>query len=177
METLMSFTSLMMRPWDCVWHGVAPGLIGRLVMLMGYLVQELNDHGWVLGEEHEQAVGEANREQYRHLGKHAQPVCDGKLSSSLAPLPGVTRVGTLEAMHMPKMAGRPLRSSSCRFPYASPVSPSGTGKQKTAPKGRPKKLISLRKFGAGEGIRTLDPNLGKVVLALGSACAGTLRQR
>ncbi len=25
-------------------------------------------------------------------------------------------------------------------------------------------LISLRKFGAGEGIRTLDPNLGKVVL-------------
>jgi hypothetical protein len=25
-------------------------------------------------------------------------------------------------------------------------------------------LISLIKFGAGEGIRTLDPNLGKVVL-------------
>ena len=25
-------------------------------------------------------------------------------------------------------------------------------------------LISLRKLGAGEGIRTLDPNLGKVVL-------------
>ena len=25
-------------------------------------------------------------------------------------------------------------------------------------------LISIRKFGAGEGIRTLDPNLGKVVL-------------
>src|SRR6266851_556655 len=25
-------------------------------------------------------------------------------------------------------------------------------------------LISLRKIGAGEGIRTLDPNLGKVVL-------------
>ncbi len=25
-------------------------------------------------------------------------------------------------------------------------------------------LIFLKKFGAGEGIRTLDPNLGKVVL-------------
>jgi hypothetical protein len=25
-------------------------------------------------------------------------------------------------------------------------------------------LISMRKSGAGEGIRTLDPNLGKVVL-------------
>ena len=27
-----------------------------------------------------------------------------------------------------------------------------------------KSLILFRKFGAGEGIRTLDPNLGKVVL-------------
>ena len=26
------------------------------------------------------------------------------------------------------------------------------------------RLIFLRKIGAGEGIRTLDPNLGKVVL-------------
>jgi hypothetical protein len=35
------------------------------------------------------------------------------------------------------------------------------GKQKTAPKDRFTTLISLRKSGAGEGIRTLDPNLGK----------------
>ena len=27
-----------------------------------------------------------------------------------------------------------------------------------------KTMIYFRKFGAGEGIRTLDPNLGKVVL-------------
>jgi hypothetical protein len=32
------------------------------------------------------------------------------------------------------------------------------------PKDRFNRLISLRKSGAGEGIRTLDPNLGKVVL-------------
>ena len=29
---------------------------------------------------------------------------------------------------------------------------------------RHKKLFAIRKIGAGEGIRTLDPNLGKVVL-------------
>jgi hypothetical protein len=39
-----------------------------------------------------------------------------------------------------------------------------SGEAKNGPKGRSKRRISLRKFGAGEGIRTLDPNLGKVVL-------------
>ena len=63
---------------------------------------------------------------------------------------------------MPKVAVRPLRSSSYRFPHASPVSTSGAGKQEAAPEDRFKPLISSRKFGAGEGIRTLDPNLGKV---------------
>ena len=33
-----------------------------------------------------------------------------------------------------------------------------------APKGLNMLLIFPGKFGAGEGIRTLDPNLGKVVL-------------
>ena len=37
-------------------------------------------------------------------------------------------------------------------------------KQKAAPQGRSKHLIYREKTGAGEGIRTLDPNLGKVVL-------------
>ena len=90
----------------------------------------------------------------------------GNLSSGLAPLPRVARVGATEAIHMPRVAVRPLLSSLCRFPHASPVSPSRVGKQNTAPKDRSKQLISLRELGAGEGIRTLDPNLGKVVLAL-----------
>ena len=88
----------------------------------------------------------------------------GNLSSGLAPLPRVARVGATEAIHMPRVAVRPLLSSLCRFPHASPVSPSRVGKQNTAPKDRSKQLISLRELGAGEGIRTLDPNLGKVVL-------------
>ena len=68
------------------------------------------------------------------------------------------------ALPMPKVAVRPLRHASCCFPHASPVSETRAGKQKTAPKDRSKPLISFRKSGAGEGIRTLDPNLGKVVL-------------
>ena len=46
------------------------------------------------------------------------------------------------------------------FTSASQPAP---GKQK-APRDRSKSLIFLRRSGAGEGIRTLDPNLGKVVL-------------
>ena len=38
------------------------------------------------------------------------------------------------------------------------------GKQKTTPKDPTRQLNSLKKIGAGEGIRTLDPDLGKVVL-------------
>jgi hypothetical protein len=68
------------------------------------------------------------------------------------------------ALLMPKVAARPLRHASCCFPHASPDSETGAGKQKTAPKDRSKLLIYLENSGAGEGIRTLDPNLGKVVL-------------
>ena len=68
------------------------------------------------------------------------------------------------AIPMPAASAGPLQHASCCFPHASPVSPTGRGKQKTAPKDRSKTLISLSKSGAGEGIRTLDPNLGKVVL-------------
>jgi hypothetical protein len=56
----------------------------------------------------------------------------------------------------------PLLYAFCCFPPASPAFARGAGKQKTAPKDRPKHLIFLKKIGAGEGIRTLDPNLGKV---------------
>jgi hypothetical protein len=62
---------------------------------------------------------------------------------------------------MPNAAGEPLDLASCCFPHASPVSYIEAGKRKTAPRDRSKPLISLRKSGAGEGIRTLDPNLGK----------------
>jgi hypothetical protein len=63
----------------------------------------------------------------------------------------------------------PCRTWPCvryeMLPAASPMLPGLPGPgQKTAPNDRHKPLIFLMKFGAGEGIRTLDPNLGKVVL-------------
>ena len=72
--------------------------------------------------------------------------------------------GGLGDLVMPKAAQSQLLYAFCCFPPASPALAPGTGKHKTAPKDRSKHLISLRKSGAGEGIRTLDPNLGKVVL-------------
>ncbi len=65
---------------------------------------------------------------------------------------------------VPNAAGRIPRHDAGCFPGASPAPARWAGKQKTAPEDRFNALISLRKSGAGEGIRTLDPNLGKVVL-------------
>ena len=70
---------------------------------------------------------------------------------------------------MPTLIESPPDYAFWCFPHASPALTFRAGKRQTAPKDRSKSLISLRKTGAGEGIRTLDPNLGKVVLALGSA--------
>ncbi len=74
--------------------------------------------------------------------------------------------GGLEDPTMPRAAQSPLLYAFCCFPPASPALVPGSGKQKTAPKDRFNTVISLRKSGAGEGIRTLDPNLGKVALEL-----------
>ncbi len=91
---------------------------------------------------------------------------DGKLSGGLALSFGAARLGRFEARYMPKLVVRVPRPTSCYFPHASPVSSTRLGKQKTALKDRFKPLISLRTIGAGEGIRTLDPNLGKVIIGL-----------
>ena len=50
------------------------------------------------------------------------------------------------------------------FPDASSVLAAPNGKQGPASAGPPKFLTLLEKNGAGEAIRTPDPNLGKVVL-------------
>ena len=68
----------------------------------------------------------------------------------------------LGTLPMPKAAESPLLFAFCCFPPASPAFSLGSGKQKTAPIDRYKHLNLLRKFGAGEAIRTPDPNLGKV---------------
>jgi hypothetical protein len=65
---------------------------------------------------------------------------------------------------VPNAAGPIPRHDPGCFPDASPTPTPRPGKQKTAPKDRFNTLISLKKSGAGDGIRTHDPNLGKVAI-------------
>src|SRR4029453_12388163 len=69
--------------------------------------------------------------------------------------------GRTTMRHMPKPTESPLRFASICFPHASPAFALKAGKQKTTSKDPSQQLISLKKIGAGEGIRTLDPDLGK----------------
>jgi hypothetical protein len=72
----------------------------------------------------------------------------------------------LETLFVPKAAESPRLYDFCCFPHASPAFASGSGKQKTVVSDRSKHLNFFRKFGAGDAIRTRDPNLGKVLRAI-----------
>lgn len=66
--------------------------------------------------------------------------------------------------------------STTRHPvFASPVLPRRKMARRSLPAARRKAFETLRDFGAGDGIRTHDPNLGKVVdnslLVLAQACS------
>jgi hypothetical protein len=74
-----------------------------------------------------------------------------------------TENGGLKILPMPKAAARLRLLDFCCFPHASPAFASTSGKQKTVPRDRSKYVYLLRNFGAGEAIRTPDPNLGKVM--------------
>jgi len=67
------------------------------------------------------------------------------------------------ASPLTKTAARPPQSVFRCFPSASPSSWTETGKQKVISNERPKSSSFFKKSGAGEGIRTLDPNLAKVI--------------
>ena len=84
--------------------------------------------------------------------------------------------GGLGEPPMPKAAQSPLLYAFCCFPPASPAFAPGAGKQKRPRRAALNCFKSLRDFGAGEGIRTLDPNLGKrrQSLRLASICSAAL---
>ena len=65
-------------------------------------------------------------------------------------------------MDMPKAAQSPLFHAFCCFPGFRV----GRGIKKTPRRASFNRLISWKKSGAGEGIRTLDPNLGKREIAM-----------
>jgi hypothetical protein len=85
---------------------------------------------------------------------------------NLSPMEPPWRVDPREmaVSSVPNDAGRIRWHDAVCFPSASPTTTQRAGKQKTTPKDRFNHMISLRKTGAGDGIRTHDPNLGKVVL-------------
>ena len=92
--------------------------------------------------------------------------CGEALSWGSAVVPSQTVVRTelraTMAPTMPNVVECMLDDAFWCFPHASPALTFRAGKRPTTPKDRSKSLIFLRKTGAGEGIRTLDPNLGKV---------------
>jgi len=70
---------------------------------------------------------------------------------------------------MPKVAESLLLPAFCCFPPASPAFAPGSGKQKRPRMAALNRSISPWKSGAGEGIRTLDPNLGRLELGTETA--------
>ena len=74
----------------------------------------------------------------------------------------------LKRLHMRKATESPLRFASVCFPHASPAFVPEAGKQKKTPKDPSQSLIYLKKIGAGDGLRTLDPDLGKISDVAGS---------
>ncbi len=110
--------------------------------------------------------GKHNRPYFGLRGSTEAPKAsplDGARLLALRPVMQATN-GGLGELPMPKAAQSPLLYAFYCFPPASPAFGPGPGKQKRPRRAAFIRLISLRKFGAGEGIRTLDPNLGKVVL-------------
>ena len=111
-------------------------------------------------------LGKQNRPYFGLRGSPVTP--SANLRSGTRPFssqrPARAENHDLGTAYMPKVAECLLLPDFCCFPPASPALAPGTGKQKAAQQDRSKHLIFLKKSGAGEGIRTLDPNLGKVVL-------------
>ena len=113
-------------------------------------------------------LGKRNR-QWRGSRGNARPLTDIDRGACEAVVRPVSQARSKRFCwtSVPNAAGKPLELASCCFPHASPISYIEAGKRKTAPRDRSKSLISFRKSGAGEGIRTLDPNLGKAVMPMG----------
>ncbi len=76
---------------------------------------------------------------------------------------GYAQISGFAACYAGDRSGAILHALTC-FPAASERQAHSAGKQKAAPKDRFNRFNFQKKTGAGEAIRTPDPNLGKVVL-------------
>jgi hypothetical protein len=110
-------------------------------------------------------LGKQNRPYFGLRGSAVTPSASLRLGGARpSPPQPSARVENraLGIAYVPKVAESLLLPAFCCFPPASPALVPGVGKQKRPRRAVFIRLISLGKFGAGEGIRTLDPNLGKV---------------
>jgi hypothetical protein len=64
----------------------------------------------------------------------------------------------------PIVRGRSAAFAFRRFPHASPASTGEVGKQRALRRIALNSMSIVKNFGAGDGIRTHDPNLGKVIV-------------
>ena len=112
--------------------------------------------------------GKQNHPEFGVRGSTVTPSVGLSLDAQQFPSqrPARTENWTLLAAHMPKVAESLLLPAFCCFPPASPAFAPRSGKQKRPRRTALIRLKSLRDSGAGEGIRTLDPNLGKVIIGL-----------
>jgi len=112
--------------------------------------------------------GKQNRPRFGLRGSTEVPKAsplDGVRLLALRPVMQATN-GGLGEPPMPTAAQSPLLCAFCCFPPASPALAPRAGKQKRPRRAAFIRLKYQRDFGAGEGIRTLDPNLGKAASAL-----------
>jgi hypothetical protein len=116
-------------------------LLCRSVRLAG----DLNDDALAITADVGEAPGEANPKRSLAPGKHGHPRRDRQAAGSRARGKRPVTTGSGLADGFPDQGGE-----------------AKTGPE--VPKDRSKLLIYMINYGAGEGIRTLDPNLGKVVL-------------
>src|SRR5579872_6784969 len=104
--------------------------------------------------------GKQNRSHFGVRGSTVEPKSGLHGGARRLPLPPLVRAenSLLGILTMPVAAESLLICAFCCFPPASPAFAVGSGKQKTLPAGRTKHLNFLMKVGAGEAIRTPDPN-------------------
>ena len=112
--------------------------------------------------------GKQNRPYFGLRGSTVTPSASPRSGARLSPSQPTVRAEhrALWTACLPKLAESLLLPAFCCFPPASPAFAPGAGKQKRPRRTALIRLKYLRYFGAGEGIRTLDPNLGKVVDSL-----------
>jgi hypothetical protein len=125
------------------------------------LAGDLNDDAFAITADVGEAPGEANPRGSRALGKQANSR-RGHVIQRVHAFTGSGRLRQVWGLTHAESGRAPATTCFLLLPPASPAFTPRAGKQKRPRRAALIRLKSLRDLGVGEGIRTLDPNLGKV---------------